>query len=116
MAGLLTRSERTKNVDPAWNSDPVSRYSGWKDIKVDNYDKFAGWLSFAASLFWLRGGLLFILNLYGASRISVALRSMTFKEFSQRLEASGNVPIPDAAQEYRSSSSVLYVARNESVS
>ena len=78
----------------------ILRYSGWgTDLKLKSYDDFGGWLPITASACWLRGVLIYMLNLY-CCRVLSLVRQTTVRTvyFEQKLNAEQYHPIPEAGQ------------------
>ncbi|XP_022828342.1 uncharacterized protein LOC111357768 [Spodoptera litura] len=77
----------------------ILRYSGWNiDLKLNNYDHFAGWLPILASVCWLRGIVFFMINLYFCKVIRIILRKIRRKEFRKKWPVDQYNPFPEPQQ------------------
>ncbi|PZC74219.1 uncharacterized protein LOC110379844 [Helicoverpa armigera] len=87
----------------------ILRYSGWStEMKLDNYDDFSGWLPIAASACWLRGFVIFMLNLYFCRVISIIRRKIRRREFKKKMAAERYNPFPEPQQVQASDKVLVY--------
>ncbi|XP_052755281.1 uncharacterized protein LOC113514074 [Galleria mellonella] len=74
----------------------VLRYSGWSvELQLKSYDEFAGWLPVAASVCWMRGVLLLVLNMYSCKIIYYIIKRIKKREIKKRLMQEKNLLIPE---------------------
>lgn len=77
----------------------ILRYSGWStELKLTNYEGFAGWLPIAASFCWARGFVFLMLNIYFCRILSTIRRKIKRREFKKKYPKERYQPIPEAQQ------------------
>lgn len=64
-------------------------------MKLDNYNRFGAWLPMAASACWLRGIIIFGLNIYICRKIRLIKKSVKKREVKKKLMLEENMPIPE---------------------
>ncbi|XP_045523642.1 uncharacterized protein LOC123713814 [Pieris brassicae] len=92
----------------------ILRYSGWSvEMKLDHYNRFGGWLPMAASVCWLRGIIIFGVNIYICRKISLIKKSIKKREVNKKLMLEENMPIPEPVFEDPLDDDVLYYRNGE---
>ncbi|CAK1555090.1 unnamed protein product [Leptosia nina] len=87
----------------------ILRYSGWSvEMKLDNYNTFGGWIPMAASVCWLRGFVMFGLNVYICRVIRNIRKGLNRREVKKKFMLEENVPIPEARFQEQFDDKVLY--------
>ncbi|XP_049872909.1 uncharacterized protein LOC126371639 [Pectinophora gossypiella] len=84
------------HIQKSLTNGMVLRYSGWAvEIKLENYDMFAGWIPMVASACWLRGILIMVCNVYSIKKIRFIIHKIRKKEVKIKMAQEGYLPIPD---------------------
>ncbi|KAJ0183519.1 hypothetical protein K1T71_001495 [Dendrolimus kikuchii] len=92
----------------------IIRYSGWSvDMKVSNYEDFAGWLPIMASVCWMRGVFILVLNVIMCKVIYHIRKKIRIKEFRQKMMRTKNLPVPEAKFTQPSNRNVLHFRTGE---
>ncbi|VVC98108.1 unnamed protein product [Leptidea sinapis] len=102
------------HVQQSLTTGMILRLSGWGvEMKLKHFDNFGGWYPMVASLCWLRGIIIFIINIYMATVILFMLRRLRKSEFKKKLNLRENLPIPDASYDLNLKNNVLYFRAGE---
>ncbi|XP_028171566.1 uncharacterized protein LOC114360903 [Ostrinia furnacalis] len=92
----------------------VLRYSGWSvELKLKNYDDFAGWLPMIASVLWMRGVIILIWNIYCCTVVNNIRRRIRKREVKTRIGRIAYHPIPEPSHHQPDDTSVLYYRTGE---
>ncbi|XP_034829472.1 uncharacterized protein [Maniola hyperantus] len=74
----------------------ILRHSGWAmEIQLKGYHDFGGWLPILASSCWMRGIIIFGLNIYCCRVLQVIIRRLKKREVKQKVSMRENLPIPE---------------------
>ncbi|KAJ8716847.1 hypothetical protein PYW07_003474 [Mythimna separata] len=87
----------------------ILRYSGWStELKLETYEDFAGWLPMIASACWLRGIVIFMLNMYFCRLLTFYRRKMVKNVlFHRKLFTIQYQPFPEAGRVQRQDPKML---------
>ncbi|XP_023935640.2 uncharacterized protein LOC112044130, partial [Bicyclus anynana] len=84
------------HIQQSLTNEMILRYSGWSvELKLNRYEDFGGWLPIAASALWIRGGIIFALNIYSCRLLQNILRTIQKREVKRKVALRENLPIPD---------------------
>ncbi|CAB3246699.1 unnamed protein product [Arctia plantaginis] len=87
----------------------ILRYSGWSsNLKLNSYDEFGGWLPLLASCCWLRGIIIFVLNIYCTRSLMLIRRKIRRREIKRKYENERYRAIPDARPIHSALNAMVY--------
>ncbi|XP_045499400.1 uncharacterized protein LOC123697026 [Colias croceus] len=102
------------HIQQSLTTGMILRYSGWSvDMKLAHYNSFGGWLPMIASICWLRGIIIFGLNVYICRVIKLMKRRIWKREVKKKLMLEENRPIPEPKYQEPMDRSVLYYRTGE---
>lgn len=92
----------------------ILRYSGWSvELKLQNYDEFAGWIPIIFCIFWMKGIVGLVLNICLLRTMRRIRRKIKKKEVGKRVIKDGYLPVPDPKPMLQHKDKTLYYRTGE---